>query len=64
MALLIILGIIALVVIYVIVQYNGLVRVRNRIENGWAQIEVQLPILETLPATEPVITPAWCLILV
>ncbi len=40
--LLIILGIIALVVIYVIVQYNGLVRVRNRIENGWAQIEVQL----------------------
>jgi LemA protein len=42
MPFLIVLGIIALVVIYVVVQYNGLVRVRNRIENGWAQIDVQL----------------------
>ncbi len=41
-ALLIIVGIIALVVLYVIAQYNGLVKVRNRIENGWAQIDVQL----------------------
>ena len=41
-ALLIIVGIIALVVLFVIAQYNGLVKVRNRIENGWAQIDVQL----------------------
>jgi LemA protein len=42
MPLLIILGIVALIVLYVIAQYNGLVKVRNRIENGWAQIDVQL----------------------
>jgi len=37
--------VIALVVVfllYVIVTYNGLVRLRNRIENAWAQIDVQL----------------------
>ena len=39
---LILLVLLALVVIYGVMQYNGLVRVRNRIENGWAQIEVQL----------------------
>ncbi len=42
MPFLIVLAILAVIVIYVIVQYNGLVRVRNRIENGWAQIDVQL----------------------
>ena len=42
MPFLIVLAILAVVVIYVVVQYNGLVRVRNRIENGWAQIDVQL----------------------
>ncbi|MDQ4069409.1 MAG: LemA family protein [Actinomycetota bacterium] len=31
-----------LVLLYVIVTYNGLVRLRNRIENAWAQIDVQL----------------------
>ncbi len=40
--LLIILGVIALLVIWVIVTYNGLVRLRNRIDNAWAQIDVQL----------------------
>src|SRR5690554_6789046 len=40
--LLIILGIIALVVIFVIITYNSLVSLRNRIENAWAQIDVQL----------------------
>ena len=36
------LGIAAVVVIYLIVIYNGLVALRNRIENGFAQIDVQL----------------------
>ena len=39
---LIILGIVVVLVIYVIRLYNNLVRLRNRIENGWAQIDVQL----------------------
>lgn len=42
MALFIVLAIVAVIVLYVVMQYNGLVRVRNRIENGWAQIDVQL----------------------
>ena len=36
------LGVIAVIVIYLIVIYNGLVALRNRIENGFAQIDVQL----------------------
>ena len=40
--LLIILAVVVLLAIFVIVQYNGLVRLRNRIENAWAQIDVQL----------------------
>ena len=39
---LILLAIVVLFVGYGVLQYNGLVSVRNRIENGWAQIEVQL----------------------
>ena len=31
-----------LLALYVIVTYNGLVRLRNRIQNAWAQIDVQL----------------------
>jgi LemA protein len=31
-----------LVGLYVVVAYNGLVRLRNRIENAWSQIDVQL----------------------
>ncbi|MDQ3293925.1 MAG: LemA family protein [Actinomycetota bacterium] len=42
MPLLIILGLLVLVGIYLVVQYNGLVSLRNRIENAWAQIDVQL----------------------
>jgi LemA protein len=38
----VLLVLIALVALYLVAQYNGLVKVRNRIENGWAQIEVQL----------------------
>ncbi|NNE74386.1 MAG: LemA family protein [Acidimicrobiales bacterium] len=39
---LIVLGVVVLLVLFVIAQYNGLVRLRNRVENAWAQIDVQL----------------------
>jgi LemA protein len=35
-------AVLVLLVLYVIVSYNGLVRLRNRIDNAWAQIDVQL----------------------
>jgi LemA protein len=38
----IIIGIVALILFYVIVTYNGLVRFRNQMKNAWAQIDVQL----------------------
>ena len=38
----IIVALVVLVAIYVLVTYNGLVSMRNRIENAWAQIDVQL----------------------
>jgi LemA protein len=40
--LLIVLGVIVLLGIYLIALYNGLIKLRNRIENAWAQIDVQL----------------------
>jgi LemA protein len=40
--LIVILVIVLLIVGYVVVTYNGLVGMRNRIENAWAQIDVQL----------------------
>src|SRR5947207_11700476 len=40
--LLIVLGVVVLLVLYVVFAYNGLVRLRNRIDNAWAQIDVQL----------------------
>jgi LemA protein len=42
LALIIILVVVVLVVAYVMLTYNGLVSLRNRIENAWAQIDVQL----------------------
>jgi LemA protein len=42
LVLLIILGIVVVLVIFVIMLYNSLVSLRNRIENAWAQIDVQL----------------------
>ena len=38
----ILVAIIAIVVIYVIISYNSLIRGRNQIENAWSQIDVQL----------------------
>ena len=42
LALIIILVIVALLVLFVIGAFNGLVRLRNRVDNAWAQIDVQL----------------------
>ncbi len=39
---LIILGIVAAVVVWAIGLYNGLIRDRNRVDNAWGQVEVQL----------------------
>ncbi|RMH76042.1 MAG: LemA family protein [Actinomyces sp.] len=41
-ALLVILALVVVAVVFFVAQYNGLVRLRNRIENAWAQIDVQL----------------------
>ena len=38
----ILLGVVVLVGLYAVILYNGLVKLRNRIENAWAQIDVQL----------------------
>ncbi len=38
----ILLALVILLALYVIITYNGLVSMRNRIENAWAQIDVQL----------------------
>lgn len=39
---LIVLGLLAVVVLWAIFQYNGLVTLRNQVNNGWKQIDVQL----------------------
>jgi LemA protein len=38
----IVLGLVVLVLLFGILQFNGLVRLRNRIESAWSQIDVQL----------------------
>ncbi len=38
----IILGVIVLLVLWVIVAYNGFIRTRNRVQEAWADIDVQL----------------------
>ena len=42
MEILIIVAVIAVVVIVFVVGYNGLVRLRNAVQNAWSQIDVQL----------------------
>ena len=39
---LIVVALVVVIGLYVVVAYNGLVRLRNRIENAWSQIDVQL----------------------
>lgn len=41
-ALLVILGIIVLLALFAVTVYNSLVKLKNRVKNAWAQIEVQL----------------------
>ncbi len=41
-ALIIVIVIVVLLVIFAVVPYNGLVRLRNQVENAWSQIDVQL----------------------
>jgi LemA protein len=41
-ALIIVVVLVVLIGLFLIVSYNGLVSLRNRIENAWAQIDVQL----------------------
>ena len=38
----VVLGIVALIVLYVIVVFNSLIMLKNRVENAWSQIDVQL----------------------
>lgn len=38
----IVIGIVAIILIYVIVAYNGLVKLRNWVKESWSQIDVQL----------------------
>ena len=42
MTIAIILGVLAVVVIWAIMAYNGLVALKNQALNGWKQIDVQL----------------------
>jgi LemA protein len=41
-ALLVVLGVIAVVLLWFVAIYNGLIRLRNEVKNAWAQIDVQL----------------------
>jgi len=38
----IVIGVVAILLIMMIATYNGLVRLRNQVKNSWAQIDVQL----------------------
>ncbi|MCH4159593.1 MAG: LemA family protein [Bifidobacterium minimum] len=40
--LIVVLVVVAVIVIWAVTAYNGLVTLRNRVRNGWAQIDVQL----------------------
>jgi LemA protein len=42
MIVLVVVALVVLVGLFLIVSYNGLVRLRNRIQGAWAQIDVQL----------------------
>lgn len=41
-ALSVILGVIAVVIIWLVAVYNGLIRLKNRVQEAWSDIEVQL----------------------
>jgi len=35
-------AVLAIIIIYAIAVYNGLIKLKNRVDNGWSQIDVQL----------------------
>ena len=35
-------GVLAVLVLWLILTYNGLIRLKNRVQNAWQQIDVQL----------------------
>jgi LemA protein len=39
---LVVLGVVVLVLLWAVVAYNGLIRLKFQVKNGWAQIDVQL----------------------
>jgi LemA protein len=41
-AIIVIVVIVVLLLLFFVAQYNGLVRLRNRVDNSWSQIDVQL----------------------
>ena len=40
--LIVLIAVVVLVLLWLVVTYNGLVKLRNKVENAWAQIDVQL----------------------
>ncbi|MEX1218690.1 MAG: LemA family protein [Acidimicrobiales bacterium] len=42
MTIFIVIAVVVLIVLFVIVSYNSIVRLRNQVDNGWAQIDVQI----------------------
>ena len=38
----VVIGILALIVLYIIIIFNSLIMLRNRVDNAWSQIDVQL----------------------
>ena len=42
MAMAVVLGIVGLIVVWLIVTYNGLIGLKNQVQNAWQQIDVQL----------------------
>ena len=42
MPIIILIAVVVLIGLYVMVTYNGLISLKNKVDNGWAQIDVQL----------------------
>src|SRR5574337_1946119 len=42
MATMVFLGVVGLIVVWLVVTYNGLIGLKNQVQNAWQQIDVQL----------------------
>ncbi len=42
MPILVVLAVVVVIALFVMATYNGLIRLRNRVDNAWSQIDVQL----------------------